>query len=202
MCSPAGTTPATRRATAYERFARLSPDNGATWGNDEVMSDAVSPLPLQPDAKRPALLHGRLRPQLRERGRPLRLLGRRARADQRHRPSRTSSSTSRRSARRRRPSPNLVHDLTTLFDGNSNGYIDPGESFGLDERIRNAGNAGCHTGSAACSPRRRRGSRSRPANSNYPNIPAGGNGTNPTRFPGSASNTHRLRRRRPVPPRA
>ena len=35
---------------AYERFARLSTDNGATWGNDEVMSDAVSPLPLQPDA--------------------------------------------------------------------------------------------------------------------------------------------------------
>ena len=33
----------------FERFARLSPDNGATWGNDEVMSDTQSPLPLQPD---------------------------------------------------------------------------------------------------------------------------------------------------------
>ena len=40
---------------SLERFARLSTDNGVTWGNDEVMSDAVSPLPLQPDGtSRPA----------------------------------------------------------------------------------------------------------------------------------------------------
>ena len=143
MCSPAGTTPATPRATAYERFARLSPDNGATWGNDEVMSDAVSPLPLQPDgnvqpcytgdydrsysntaAHYVSWVDGRV------------LISGQSQQDVFFDKQTVGPPPP--------PSPNLVHDLTTLFDGNANGYIDPGESFGLDERIRNAGNAGAH----------------------------------------------------------
>ena len=44
--------------TAYERFARLSPDNGASWGNDEPMSDTQSPLPAAARPGGPALLHG------------------------------------------------------------------------------------------------------------------------------------------------
>lgn len=35
---------------AYERWGKVSNDNGATWGTDEVISDASSPLPLQPDS--------------------------------------------------------------------------------------------------------------------------------------------------------
>ena len=71
----------------FERFARLSTDNGATWGNDEVMSDAQSPLPSAARSERSALLHGRLRPQLQQRRGPLRVVGRRARPDQRRRPA-------------------------------------------------------------------------------------------------------------------
>ena len=33
----------------YERWGRLSNDNGVTWQADDVISDASSPLPLQPD---------------------------------------------------------------------------------------------------------------------------------------------------------
>jgi len=35
--------------TAYERWGRVSNDNGLTWQADDVISDAPSPLPLQPD---------------------------------------------------------------------------------------------------------------------------------------------------------
>ena len=35
--------------TSYERWGRVSTDNGATWNNEEVISDVVSPLPAQPD---------------------------------------------------------------------------------------------------------------------------------------------------------
>jgi len=34
---------------AYERWGRVSNDNGLTWQADDVISDASSPLPLQPD---------------------------------------------------------------------------------------------------------------------------------------------------------
>jgi subtilisin-like proprotein convertase family protein len=41
-------------------------------------------------------------------------------------------------------SPVLVHDQTTVDDtaGDGDGALEPGESFGLEERLRNAGNAG------------------------------------------------------------
>ncbi len=35
--------------TGYERFGRLSTDNGATWQLDSQVSDGVIPKPLQPD---------------------------------------------------------------------------------------------------------------------------------------------------------
>ena len=35
---------------AYERWGRVSKDNGLTWQADDVISDAPSPLPLQPDS--------------------------------------------------------------------------------------------------------------------------------------------------------
>jgi len=34
---------------SYERWGRLSTDGGVTWAVDDVLSDAPSPLPLQPD---------------------------------------------------------------------------------------------------------------------------------------------------------
>ena len=127
----------------YERFGRLSTDNGATWGNDEVMSDVAEPTAAPARRQRPALLHGRLRPELQQHRGPLRLVGRRSRVDQR--PLQQDVFFDKQAAGPPPPpSPNLVHDLATLYDGNSNGYIDPGESFGIDERIRNAGNADAH----------------------------------------------------------
>ncbi|MBW8060449.1 MAG: hypothetical protein FVQ78_09035 [Solirubrobacterales bacterium] len=33
----------------YERFARISPDNGASWGADEALSTVLIPQPTQPD---------------------------------------------------------------------------------------------------------------------------------------------------------
>jgi hypothetical protein len=35
----------------YERFARVSYDNGATWGQDEALSNMLIPQPTQPDPK-------------------------------------------------------------------------------------------------------------------------------------------------------
>ena len=141
MCSPAGTTPGTPRATDYERFARLSPDNGATWGNDEVMSDTASPLPLQPDPNVQPCYTGDY--------------DRSYSNDAAHYVSWVDGRVLINGASQQDvffdkhtvgppppPSPNLVHDLTTLFGANGEQNIDPGESVGLDERIRNAGNAG------------------------------------------------------------
>jgi hypothetical protein len=34
---------------SLQRFGRASSDNGATWGNDEPISDVVYPVPIQPD---------------------------------------------------------------------------------------------------------------------------------------------------------
>src|SRR6266545_4080971 len=34
---------------SYERWGRLSPDNGVSWQSDAALSDVASPLPLQPD---------------------------------------------------------------------------------------------------------------------------------------------------------
>ena len=170
---------------SFERFARLSPDNGATWGNDEVMSDAVSPLPLQPDGSVQACYTGDYDRSYSNAaahyvswvdGRVL--ISGTAQQDvffDKHPVGPPPP-----------PAPNLVHDLTTLFDGNSNGYIDPGESFGLDERVRNAGNADAHAISGVLtSPTP--GITITTGNSAYPDIPAGGMGTNSTRFQGNAS---------------
>ncbi|MBF6615079.1 MAG: hypothetical protein IVW55_18405, partial [Chloroflexi bacterium] len=41
--NPGSSTP------CYERFARVSLDNGATWQQDATISDVISPLPAQPD---------------------------------------------------------------------------------------------------------------------------------------------------------
>ena len=83
------------------------------------------------------------------------------------------------------PAPNLVHDLTTLFD-DSDGIIEPGESFGLDERIRNAGNAGA-TGISGVLSTSTPGITITTANSTYPDLAPGANGTNATRFMANAS---------------
>ena len=64
-------------------------------------------------------------------------------------------------------------------DGDQN--IDAGESVGLDERIRNAGNAGA-TGISGVLTSPTPGITITQGSSGYPDIPAGGNGTNTTQF--------------------
>ena len=83
--------------------------------------------------------------------------------------------------------PSLIHDLATVYDQDGDGYLEPGETFQLDERIRNTGGATAtgitsvvSSSSSAC----RSPSRTPP----YPDIPAGGTGTNTTRFEGAVSN--------------
>src|SRR4029077_7142181 len=83
------------------------------------------------------------------------------------------------------PAPFLIHDQTTLFGGGGDQNIDPGESVGLDEQIRNVGNAGA-TGISAVLSSPTSGITVTQANSGYPDIGAGGNGTNQTRFQVSA----------------
>jgi hypothetical protein len=39
----------TTNGTNYQRFARISKDNGATWGTDEALSTVLIPQPTQPD---------------------------------------------------------------------------------------------------------------------------------------------------------
>jgi hypothetical protein len=39
----------TTTGNSYERWGRLSTDGGLTWATDDVLSDAPSPLPVQPD---------------------------------------------------------------------------------------------------------------------------------------------------------
>ena len=172
--------------TSFERYGRQSADNGATWENDAAISDVVSPLPLQPDpgvqpcytgdydrsfsnaaAHYVSWVDGRV------------LISGQSQQDvyfDKHTVGPPPP-----------PAPNLVHDLTTLIDGNGNGYIDPGESFGIDERIRNAGNAGA-TGISGVLTTTTPGITISQGSSAYPDIAAGANGTNVTRFEGSAAN--------------
>ena len=111
----------------FERFARLSPDNGATWGNDEVMSDTQSPLPLQPDPNVQPCYTGDY--------------DRSYSNDAAHYVSWVDGRVLINGASQQDvffdkqtvgppppPSPNLVHDLTTLFGGDGDQNIDPGES--------------------------------------------------------------------------
>ena len=171
----------------FERFARLSTDNGATWGNDEVMSDTQSPLPLQPDpgvqpcytgdydrsysnnaAHYVTWVDGRV------------LINGQSQQDVFFDKQTVGPPPP--------PSPNLVHDLTTLFGGDGDQNIDQNENVGLDERIRNAGNAGA-TGISGVLTSPTPGITITQANSGYPDIAAGGNGTNGTRFQVSADNS-------------
>ena len=135
--------------------------------------------------ERPGLLHGRLRPQLSNDGRAYIAWVDGRVADQRH-PQQDVFFDKHPVGPPPPPSPNLVHDLTTLFDGNSNGFIEPGETFGLDERVRNAGNADAN-GISGVLTSPTPGITITTGNSTYPDIPAGGNGHEPTRFQGSAS---------------
>ena len=85
------------------------------------------------------------------------------------------------------PSPNLVHDLTTLIGGDGDQTSTRVKRW-LDERIRNAGNAAA-TGISGVLSSPTSGITITQANSGYPDIPAGGNGTNATRFQVSADNS-------------
>src|SRR5262249_19991940 len=85
------------------------------------------------------------------------------------------------------PAPALEHDLTTLMDGNSNGKIEPGESFQLDERLANTGHATATGVSAVLSSSTPGISITQP-NSAYPDMGEGGTGTNVTHFAGAATN--------------
>jgi len=83
------------------------------------------------------------------------------------------------------PAPNLVHDQTRLLDADGNGYLDPGEEFGLIERVWNIGTARATFVSGALSATSpdvgMRGTVSA-----YPDIPAGGGGVNLVKFAGFA----------------
>ena len=167
-----------------ERWGTVSSDNGATWSNAQVISDVVSPKPLQPDPNVQACYTGDY--------------------------DRSYSNTANHysawvdgrvlvgGASQQNvffdkvavgppppPAPNLVHDLTTLFD-DGDGIIEPGESFGLDERIRNAGNAR-RDRDHRCADTSTPGITITTANSAYPNLAPGANGTNATRFMANAS---------------
>ena len=49
--------------------------------------------------------------------------------------------------------PMLVHEDTTTFDEDGDGTIEPGESFGLDELIRNTGVAPATSSQGLSAPR-------------------------------------------------
>ncbi len=171
----------------FERWGRLSTDNGSTWENDDVISDVPSPLPLQPDGSvQPCYtgdydrsygndsafylpwVDGRV------------LINGNSQQDVFFDKQTVGPPPP--------PAPNLVHDLATLYDDNGNGYIEPGESFELDERVRNAGNAAATNISGVLSSTNPDITINQP-NSAYPDIPPSGNGTNNTRFAGQASNS-------------
>ena len=167
-----------------ERWGRVSADNGATWANAEMLSDVVSPKPLQPDPNVQACYAGDY-----DRSYSNTANHYTAWVDGRV----LISGSSQQNVFFDKvnvgppppPSPNLVHDLTTLFD-DVDGIIEPGETFGLDERIRNAGNAGA-TGISGVLSTSTPGITITTANSTYPDLAAERNGTNATRFMANAS---------------
>ena len=182
--------------TSLERWGRLSGDNGATWDNDQVISDVPSPLPLQPDPNvQPCYTGDYDRSYSNDAAHYLSwvdgrvLIGGASQQDvffDKHAVGPPPP-----------PAPNLVHDLTTVFDQDGDGVIEPGETFGLDERVRNAGNAAA-TGITGVLSSTTSGITITQANSAYPDIAAGANGTNSTRFQGPPGDA-RLRRDAPVP---
>jgi len=82
--------------------------------------------------------------------------------------------------------PSLIHDLATVYDQDGDGYLEPGETFQLDERVRNTGGATA-TGITSVVSSTSSGVSITQPNSAYPDIPAGGTGTNSTRFEGAIS---------------
>ena len=86
------------------------------------------------------------------------------------------------------PAPVLTHDLTTLIDQNGNGKIEPGESFQIDERLLNTGFASATGISAVLSSTTPGISITQPSSA-YPDVAAGGTGTNSTHFAGIASDS-------------
>src|SRR6266508_5674470 len=68
--------------------------------------------------------------------------------------------------------PSLIHDQTTVFDEDGDGYLEPGETFELDERIRNTGGQAATNVSSVLSTGTS-GVTITQANSGYPDIPAG-----------------------------
>ena len=83
--------------------------------------------------------------------------------------------------------PSLIHDLATVYDQDGDGYLEPGETFQLDERVRNTGGATATNITSVVSSSSSGVSITQP-NSPYPDIPAGGTETNSTRFEGAVSN--------------
>ena len=96
--------------------------------------------------------------------------------------------------------PQLIHDHATVYDQNGNGYLEPGETFQLDERIRNIGGATATNITSVVSSSSPGVSISQP-NSAYPDIPAGGTGTNTTQFAGARRELGRLRNDPQLQPR-
>ncbi len=73
------------------------------------------------------------------------------------------------------PVPALEHNATTLTDQNGNGKVEPGETFQLDEQLKNTGHATA-TGVSATLSTTTPGIEITQATSTYPDIPEGGNG--------------------------
>jgi hypothetical protein len=84
--------------------------------------------------------------------------------------------------------PSLVHDLATVYDQDGDGDLEPGETFQLDERIRNIGGSSATNVTSVVSSSSSGVTITQP-NSAYPDIPAGGTSTNTTRFAGAVSSS-------------
>src|SRR3954452_20511971 len=78
-------------------------------------------------------------------------------------------------------SPVLQHSATGAVDGDGDGVVEPGESVDLNETVRNAGGAGVSSVSSAQASGTSGLAISR-ASSPYPNLAAGGTGTNSAPF--------------------
>ena len=173
-----------------ERWGRVSADNGATWSNAEVISDVVSPKPLQPDPNVQACYAGDY-----DRSYSNTANHYSAWVDGRV----SVGGTAQQNVFFDKvsvgppppPAPNLVHDLATVFD-DGDGVIEPGESFGLDERIRNAGNAGA-TGISGVLTSSTPGITISTGNSAYPDLAPGGERDERHALPGVSLGRSHLR---------
>jgi subtilisin family serine protease len=80
--------------------------------------------------------------------------------------------------------PNLVHDLTIVSDADADGELEPGESFALEERLRNNGRLAA-TGITSVLASETPGVTITQGSSSYGGIAVGGTGLNATAFAGS-----------------